>query len=147
MRTQRYHHPLSLLLIDLDKFKEINERYGHQVGDEVLREVGFRVLQKECRTTDIVAQYGVDEFALILPETGREAAGMLAQRLARVVRERVFSSQQVKLTLSLGIASHPEDGTTAAQLEESAGWALSQAKQAGGDAFRSAEGKGGEAHG
>lgn len=132
-RARRYSRPLSLLLIDLDQFKGINEGYGHQVGDEVLRELSSRVVLGQKRATDIAARYGGDEFALILPETDREGGLELAQRLVKAARGEAFYGDKVRLTLSVGVAAFPRDGVSAETLVSAADRAMFQAKEQGGD--------------
>ncbi len=85
-RSTRYNRPLSLLLIDIDFFKKVNDTFGHLVGDEVLREVAC-ALQKLVRNCDIVARYGGEEFILILPETGTTGAKVLGQRIRRGIEQ------------------------------------------------------------
>lgn len=107
-RSVRYHTPLSVVMIDLDHFKKINDCWGHQSGDIVLKEVAGIV--SEClRETDILARYGGEEFVVILPETDIEKAGVLAERIRKAVENCSFNIQegQIKVTLSLGISCYP----------------------------------------
>lgn len=109
-RARRYALHLSMLMVDLDHFKAINDSYGHVVGDEVLRGVA-RVLQREARTVDIVARFGGEEFVVVLPETGEEGAVALAER----IRVRVSETAPVpggeygwlRVTVSVGVATVP----------------------------------------
>lgn len=104
LRARRYERPLSLLLGDLDHFKEVNDRYGHAYGDIVLREVGD-ILLRHCRSSDLVARYGGEEFALLLPETGTEEAMQVAERLRAAVKALTFShlSGSFQATMSFGV--------------------------------------------
>jgi two-component system cell cycle response regulator len=112
-RARRYGLHLSVLMVDLDHFKAINDSYGHVVGDEVLRGVSG-TLQREARTVDIVARYGGEEFVVVLPETGSEGALALAER----IRARVAGTPAVpggeygwlRVTVSIGVATVPAPG-------------------------------------
>ena len=112
-RARRYGRPLSLVMLDLDGFKQVNDRLGHQVGDEVLMEVA-RLGQPLVRSSDLWARLGGDEFALLLPETGREAAEALAQRLRQVIAIQPLATTRgpVAVGLSLGVASLDDDQPT-----------------------------------
>lgn len=103
MRAQRYRHPLTAILLDLDNFKSVNDRDGHDAGDRVLREVA-ETLQKNIRTTDVAGRLGGDEFAILLPETGREAAGAIA---AKLQQQLVYQMQKSgwPVTGSFGVAT------------------------------------------
>ncbi|WP_308464636.1 GGDEF domain-containing protein, partial [Fundidesulfovibrio magnetotacticus] len=105
-RHQRYRHNLSLLLFDLDHFKAINDTYGHQAGDMVLRDVGA-ILEESCRDTDFAARYGGEEFVIILPQTSEEQAWVLAERIRRKVEHKgfQFSDKTFKVTASIGVAT------------------------------------------
>lgn len=102
-RARRYGTPLAVVMIDLDKFKEINDRYGHAAGDAALTLVG-RVLRDETRETDIAARYGGDEFMVVLPHASLTAGVRFAERVAE--RIRCLRSGEVTLTASLGVAFH-----------------------------------------
>ncbi len=97
--------PISLLLIDLDDFKKVNDTFGHQAGDEVLSTVG-KILREGCRGSDLVARYGGEEFAVMLPSTNSSVAFEIAQRLRTRLAGTVFvfKGQQLRLTASIGIA-------------------------------------------
>jgi len=104
-RARRYRMPLSLVFFDLDNFKQINDRYGHPVGDKVLSEIGC-LLKHIARESDIAARYGGEEFAVILPNTGRHGALDVAQRIHIAVRNHVFSNlSQERITISVGVAT------------------------------------------
>ncbi len=130
-RSLRYHHPLSLLMIDIDNFKIINDRYGHQAGDKALKSVAD-ILKFNMRLVDITARYGGEEFAIILPETPLEGARIAAERLRRVVENSV-KVNNAKVTISIGIASCDKLNTplTPEQLIKQADEQLYRAKYEG----------------
>jgi diguanylate cyclase (GGDEF)-like protein len=106
-RAKRYGRVLSLVMLDVDNFKEINDRRGHQFGDHVLAEVG-KILTGNVRAIDIVCRYGGEEFAVLLPETPLEKAGRAAEKLRTCLKERFQKGRDpVALTVSLGVASYP----------------------------------------
>jgi diguanylate cyclase (GGDEF)-like protein len=128
-RAQRTGRPLTLMLVDVDGLKTINDEYGHAAGDVALRLVAD-VLRAQ-RRTDRSARLGGDEFAVLLPDTGADGAAMLAKRVVASVRESAEYSFPV--TLSMGIACTPGDGTTVEDLHHAADTALYAAKRRGGD--------------
>jgi diguanylate cyclase (GGDEF)-like protein len=133
-RCRRYGQSVSMLMVDLDDFKNVNDRHGHAAGDAALREVG-RLLVQRVRDIDVAARYGGEEFAVILPETRRTSAHVVAERIRGEV-ERHFKRKnlmggEARLTLSGGIASFPEDAASPEQLVERADQALYRAKRAG----------------
>lgn len=107
-RAQRYSQDISLLMLDLDHFKAINDTYGHQAGDIVLRDVGM-LLQETLRSTDFPARYGGEEFAVILPHTSEDKAWSLAERLRQRIARMHFSHEKrhFTVTASIGVASIP----------------------------------------
>lgn len=117
-RSQRYGHPLSCIMIDLDTFKEINDHEGHLVGDQVLREVAG-LLQGSLRKTDFVARYGGDEFVVILPEADSKAAAVLAEKLRHTVEQRNFDieGRSIHLTISLGVSTLSQETPVATEEE------------------------------
>jgi diguanylate cyclase (GGDEF)-like protein len=133
-RAERFGHDLSLIMIDIDNFKQINDTYGHLQGDKVLRMVGH-VLQFESRGVDEPARYGGEEFAVALPETGLEGALDLAERVrARIDSEqvpRVGGGATVSVTASIGVASMPGSDDRGEKLIAAADAALYEAKRAG----------------
>jgi diguanylate cyclase (GGDEF)-like protein len=135
-RCQRYRHAFSLLFADLDHFKQYNDSYGHLKGDILLRDIGS-FFKAYCRQADVVARYGGDEFAFILPETSGPQATLVAQRLQANFRKRRFGSPvrevTTGVTLSVGIGVFPKNGSSAEALIESADRALYRAKQEGRD--------------
>jgi diguanylate cyclase (GGDEF)-like protein len=134
-RSERHHHEFSLLQLDLDDFKDINDTYGHQTGDDALCGVA-EVLREHIRKGDLAARIGGDEFAVILMETGREGATTVANLLGRSLRERVFTAPDGKhfhLTVSIGIATYPIDAQNEADLQVGADAAMYRAKDIGKD--------------
>jgi diguanylate cyclase (GGDEF)-like protein len=133
-RAQRFGHELSLIMLDIDDFKRVNDTYGHLQGDEVLRMIG-KVLDAESRGVDEPARYGGEEFAVALPETGMDGAAGLAQRIrARIEAEAVKRTDgrgALKVTASVGAATMPESAATAQELIAAADAALYEAKRAG----------------
>ena len=112
--VNRYGSTLSLLFVDLDRFKPINDQYGHLRGSRTLREVGF-LIRAAVRETDIPARYGGDEFVVILPQTDGGSARVLAEKLRRLVEGHTFLQEEginARLGVSLGIANYPEEATT-----------------------------------
>ncbi|MFP5259978.1 MAG: GGDEF domain-containing protein [Acidobacteriota bacterium] len=132
-RHQRYHHPMSLLMVDIDHFKVINDRFGHLVGDDVLREVG-RILSGTLRSTDFTARYGGEEFVIILPQTTDESSRILAERLRGMIADTMFTheGEPFSITVSIGAATmQPGSLTKRKELLEKADKALYQAKHLG----------------
>jgi len=109
--VDRYRSVLSLVFVDLDRFKPINDTYGHLRGSRVLREVGF-LLRAAVRETDYPARYGGDEFVVILPQTDGTSARLLSEKLRALIEEHVFLQEEginARLGISLGVATYPED--------------------------------------
>lgn len=136
LRVRRYGRPLSLLMVDIDFFKKINDQYGHPVGDRVLQEMG-KLLKSLFRATDLPARYGGEEFAVILPETPAVAAHALAEKLREQGAKKIFdpAGERISLTISIGAAT-VESGTqghkiTEAELILAADQALYRAKHTG----------------
>src|SRR5437867_4245107 len=127
-RHSRFGEPLSLALADLDHFKEVNDRFGHRAGDEALRNVA-QLLVKHSRSFSIVTRYGGDEFAIILVNTAKGGGVTYADRIRRVIEQHNFAHTPV--TVSLGVASIPEDATNVDDLIVAADQALYDAKRTG----------------
>ncbi len=129
---QRYEKPLTVFMIDIDFFKRLNDSYGHQAGDAVLRQVS-ETLQKALREYDVVARYGGEEFAVLLPATSKPVGASIAERLRSAVAHGDFVHQDetIPATVSVGVASFPEDGSTPDGLVACADKALYRAKEAG----------------
>lgn len=128
-RSKRHGRPTALLLLDLDDFKRVNDRFGHAVGDQVLRDIG-ELLAENARTTDIVCRYGGEELAVILPETALEAATQVAERLRDAVQKRQ-DERDMRVTLSAGVAICPDHGMDADSLIGAADAAMYRAKRDG----------------
>ena len=129
-RYRRFNHPVSLVLMDLDGFKAVNDEMGHVVGDETLRDVG-QVLMKHSRGINVVSRYGGDEFAVLLVETSKAGARLYADRIREVLVKYAFPHGK-SVTASFGVASLPEDdAATADDLFRAADEALYAAKRAG----------------
>jgi diguanylate cyclase (GGDEF)-like protein len=130
-RGHRYGRPLSLVFLDIDHFKRINDEFGHEVGDHALQRIG-RVVRHTFRTTDSACRYGGEEFALVFPETPKVEAVRLAERLRDLVATLPPTAEVPRtMTASFGVAAFPDDGTDAAALIRSADRALYQAKANG----------------
>ena len=131
-RSKRHKSALTLALFDIDYFKKINDTYGHQAGDEVLKGIG-ELLTVNTRSCDISDRYGGEEFALILPETGQDDAYELLERIRAMVEESCFyvSSHTIQLTISVGLAQYDFMDSCAADLCERADKALYEAKKNG----------------
>lgn len=129
-RAKRYTTPLSLLIMDVDKFKAYNDTFGHLAGDEVLRQVAD-ILQESARTTDVAARYGGEEFALILPNTDAQGAIALAERIRESVSKIAWTLR--KVTISIGVATLDPEMTEDDEFVAAADRALYAAKARGRD--------------
>ncbi len=131
-RAIRYKKPLSLIMFDIDHFKNFNDTYGHQVGDKVLKIVA-RLIEKSIRDVDIAARYGGEEFAIILPEKDCEAAAIPAERIRKNIEDNEFYVEDkiVPIRVSLGVSSYPEHSDNKAELIEFADTALYYSKETG----------------
>ena len=134
-RAAERDHPLAVLMIDIDDFKLFNDTYGHGVGDQILR-LASETLVAACREGDVVARYGGDEFIMLLPETDREGAVQVAQRMLQKLQAhgvRVADHEALPLALSIGCATFPEDAKLKHDLLSHADAALYDTKRAGGN--------------
>jgi diguanylate cyclase (GGDEF)-like protein len=134
-RSVRNGRPLSLLFVDLDGFKRINDKHGHVLGSRALVEAAA-VIRGAARDTDVVARFGGDEFALVLPETGDEGALAVADRLREHVSRHVFLADcddGSRLTVSVGVATLPAVAQSADGLLHAADAAMYRVKEAGRD--------------
>ena len=127
-RWRRHGSDVSLVLLDVDHFKSYNDTFGHPRGDEVLRSVG-RLLRRSLRATDFAARYGGEEFAIILPNTDRAGARVVAEQLRRAIQDAAWEGRAI--TASIGVATMGEEITTAEELVDFADRALYRSKQAG----------------
>lgn len=130
-RARRYDRPLCLVLLDIDRFKSINDDFGHEVGDHALQRIG-RAVRHTFRTTDSACRYGGEEFALIFPETGKEEGERLAERL-RLLVESLPPNAEVprSMTASFGVSCFPDDADAIPELVRAADRALYLAKTRG----------------
>jgi diguanylate cyclase (GGDEF)-like protein len=147
-RSRRFNRTLCVMVLDLDRFKEVNDSYGHAAGDAVLVEFARRI-GVEIRAVDLAFRYGGEEFVLLLPETDGLGGITLAQRLGAAIRESLFPVPgrtdggthvgvdiPIRVSVSIGVAVFPDHGSTGTQLLESADEALYAAKAAGRDTYR-----------
>lgn len=128
-RARRYNEPLSLVMIDLDFLKKINDTYGHKAGDDAIASIG-KLLKLSSRVSDVAARYGGEEFCLLLPNTEVEMAEQLAERIRRMIYE-VHIEGPGTISASLGVASYPHHADDPDQLFQKADCALYAAKQSG----------------
>ncbi|MDO8662835.1 MAG: sensor domain-containing diguanylate cyclase [Candidatus Omnitrophota bacterium] len=133
-KTKAGKTPLSLIMLDIDHFKIYNDTLGHQAGDKILSELAS-LLKDQSRKMDFVCRYGGEEFAVILPQTDKQEAFLIAERLRMDIEKHAFTQEDIfptkKLTVSLGISSFPEDGLLPAELISASDKALYQAKSKG----------------
>ncbi len=130
---KRYNSKFSVILIDIDFFKKFNDKFGHQSGDAVLRQVAMR-LKRNVRATDFVCRYGGEEMTIILPNADRDEAIITAQKLCQVVSEKpckLVNNQESIVTISLGVSTFPEDGSSPSEIIEQADKRLYFAKENG----------------
>ncbi len=162
-RAGRYHRVFSLLMIDVDRFKDVNDTYGHLVGDEVLKQVvetikeGLRtidqaaryagkgiaiMLEEEAEEEASAARYGGEEMAILMPETDKRGALLVAERLRKMVADtsiEIESGESVSVTISVGVATFPEDGIGEREILAAADVALYAAKDAGRNKVRASQ--------
>ncbi len=133
-RSRRYLWPVTVLMLDLDHFKEVNDSHGHMLGDLVLERIGG-IVRHAVRDADAACRFGGEEFAVVLPETSREGGYAVAERIRRRVQHafesRPLDGHDIPMTISAGLASFPEDGLHAGELVARADEALYGAKHAG----------------
>lgn len=132
-RSHRYGTSVSLIFLDLDGFKHINDNHGHLAGSRALFEVG-QVIQETVREIDVVARYGGDEFTIILPQTSAEGAMTIAERIRVAIEERPFLADrgiEVRLTASFGVSTYPDHGQNKEELLQRADQAMYRVKDRG----------------
>lgn len=132
-QSKRYNNNFSLIIIDIDFFKKFNDTFGHQSGDAVLRQVA-QTLKRNVRATDIVCRYGGEEMSIILPNTSKEEAQSTAEKICHRVADRKFKlagDKETNVTISLGVATFPNDGDTASKIIDAADKRLYNAKHNG----------------
>jgi len=131
-RSRRHKSGFAFLMLDIDDFKRANDTCGHLVGDVILKDIGH-IIKDSVREIDLVSRYGGEEFALVLPDTDTAGAMLVADRIRKRVEEHVFKAydEQLKMTISAGIAAYPSDSADADDLIEKADTALYDAKKMG----------------
>jgi len=140
-RASRNGRPLSLLFLDLDGFKQVNDNHGHMAGSKALVEAAA-IIRACARETDVVARFGGDEFSLVLPDTGREGAESVASRIRERLRSARFLASEglsVHLTASIGVATLPDVAASAEELLRAADMAMYRVKAAGKDGIHIAQ--------
>jgi len=135
IRHSRYDHSLSVIMIDIDHFKQVNDQYGHQCGDHILKEFSA-IIHEQLRDVDFLARYGGEEFCCLLPETDSKGALLVAERLCRAIEDSSyeFKGVEIKITSSLGVCSSSQKHQNASELIELSDKALYQAKLQGRNA-------------
>lgn len=130
--AKRYGKTFSLLMVDIDDFKKINDTYGHQIGDEALKFVAFKIMGS-IRENDLAARYGGEEFSIILPETDSHNAFLVAERIRAAIANEILDleTNQIKITVSIGIATFPDDAKDWESFIKKADERLYKAKEAG----------------
>ncbi len=131
-RSKKFKYKSSFLMVDIDKFKDFNDKYGHLVGDAILREVS-KTIKETIRQIDFVGRYGGEELSIILVETDKEQACFAAERLRKAIESKNIKvyDEELKVTVSIGISTFSDDGSTLEALIERADKALYLAKEAG----------------
>ena len=129
-RARRFHSGMAVLMVDIDQFKRLNDEFGHLLGDEVLRQVSS-LFHQQLRKTDTVCRYGGEEFAILLSQTNPQHAANVAEKLRWLVENWQFPGVPRLVTISAGVATYPEHGTTRDELVKAADAGLYIAKQAG----------------
>jgi len=131
-RAERYNHVFGLMMLDIDNLKVLNDTHGHLLGSELIKQTS-EIIVANLRKTDIASRYGGDEFILLLPETHRENAIVVAERICRAVHEWSFRYEQmeVRSSISIGISSFPQDGKVPEDIISGADKALYRSKKSG----------------
>jgi diguanylate cyclase (GGDEF)-like protein len=129
-RARRFNGGMAVLMVDIDQFKRLNDEFGHLLGDEVLRQVSS-MFHQQLRKIDVVCRYGGEEFAILLSQTNPQHALAVAEKLRRLVETWQFPGVPQSVTISAGVATYPDHGTTRDELVKSADAGLYAAKQGG----------------
>ncbi|NIA30838.1 MAG: diguanylate cyclase [Actinobacteria bacterium] len=133
-RARRHKSQVSLIMMDIDHFKNYNDTYGHLAGDEVLRNVA-KLMTGNIRSIDVAARYGGEEFVIVLPQTNKNAAKIVAEKLRTLVGDQKFQNEDTqpngKITISMGVATFPENATNLEELIHQADQRLYHAKSLG----------------
>ncbi|MBF0478378.1 MAG: GGDEF domain-containing protein [Candidatus Omnitrophica bacterium] len=131
-RSKHRNMQTSLLMIDVDFFKKYNDDFGHLVGDRILREIG-QIIKTHIREIDIAGRYGGEEFCVVLPDTDKDGAAFVAERIRAAAEQAEIDAYdaRINVTLSIGTSSFPKDGKTIDELVDKADWALYRAKKIG----------------
>lgn len=138
LRSRRYRHAFSLMMLDVDDFRRYIDESGTSAGDTLLLEIS-RTISRIIRTVDVPARYGMDEFAIILPETSKKQARRVAERIRRAVKIEMrhpvqgHAEQKLPVTVSIGISTYPKDTETVDEMVSLADMALFEAKKSGKD--------------
>jgi diguanylate cyclase (GGDEF)-like protein len=133
-RAGRYKHPFTVVHIDLDNFKAVNDRFGHSAGDALLRLVGSTI-RNNIRATDIVARFGGDEFVILLPETGPEPARVITDKIQKISLD-LMQKNQWPVTLSLGVVTFIQPPSTVDEMLKISDGLMYAAKNNGKNAIR-----------
>jgi len=128
MKARSDNREISVLMVDIDNFKKFNDTFGHQAGDEALRNIAINI-QRSARKIDIACRYGGEEFSFILPDTSKEEASTIAERMKTAISENKI--MDYTFTISIGVASFPQDAQNKEELIRKADWALYKAKNEG----------------
>lgn len=139
-RSRRFDNPLSLIFLDLDYFKDVNDRYGHLSGSRLLKEVA-EILTGQIRSVDMACRYGGDEFIILMPHTSKTSAMVVAEKLRRSLREHSFhidNGVELKVTGSFGVATYPSDAKDKDDLIRLADKAMYEVKDRNRDAVAEA---------
>ena len=131
-RSRKFKHNFSFLMVDIDKFKDFNDKYGHLVGDAILREAS-KTVKDNVRQMDFVGRYGGEELSIVLPETDKEQALLAAERIRQAIEARTTKvyDEELKVTVSVGVSTFPDDADDSSLLLEAADQALYMAKKEG----------------
>jgi diguanylate cyclase (GGDEF)-like protein len=139
-RAKRFKNSVSFIFLDIDRFKRINDTYGHLVGSKLISEVG-KFINQMMRKTDMAARYGGDEFVIILPNTAKEGAVIFTEKLHEAMRHRIFLASEgmdIRITASFGVATYPDDADSKLSLVNVADKLMYQVKETTRDGVKSA---------